>query len=86
MKKYKLIKISSSHKNLRTDEFVGFSASPVCVGNIFRIFNNEPLDEKASYRVITTTPVATITKKENKTFFTTRNSEYSLEELGENSS
>jgi hypothetical protein len=74
MIKAKLVKIESTHNNLRTNEIVGeFSYSPE-VGHVFR-FYSKPLDPDASIRVITTSSVQSINGQE----FKTRNSTYRLE-------
>lgn len=73
---HKLIKISSTHNNVRTSEMLGVPAVPLELDKRF-VINGEPLDKTKDIRTIITTPVITISGKD----FWTKNSHYRLEEL-----
>jgi hypothetical protein len=70
--KVKLTKIKSSHKNVRTDEIVGFTYALPQEGEPFCLLSK---GLSMGVRVIKTTPVKNL-KEES---FTTENSEYGFE-------
>lgn len=77
--KAKLIKIKSSHANLRTNEIKGDIDNLPTVGESFYISGK---GIEFGTRIITTTSVKNLEKIDDKTFkFNTKNSEYRLEIL-----
>jgi len=77
--KGKLVKIKSTHNNVRTSEIVGeYNESPA-VGQRFRM-TAPPLDPTYYTRVVVTTPVQNSETVGNVTRFTTENSTYELHE------
>lgn len=80
----KLIKLSSVHDGLRTDEIIGeFPRYPMEGENFF--FLAEALDpdlKETGVRFIETTPVLTSEQTGNFIIFSTKNSTYKLEVYG----
>lgn len=74
--KAKLVRIKSNHNNLRTDEVEGEIDKLPTIGESFLLCGAGLV---FGTRYITTTPVQSVEKVDNKTFnFKTENSEYSL--------
>lgn len=74
-----LIKIDSTHNNMRTNEFKGHFMNIPVVGNQFCIFG-EPISENMSVRYIKTSPVKEVEQIYDKILeFKTQNSTYHLE-------
>jgi hypothetical protein len=74
----KLTRISSNHRNVRTDKITGEIDRFPCVGDAFALIG-DPLVRFAQFRLITTTRVARVEKKSDREYeFWTRNSHYSL--------
>ncbi len=74
----RLVKIKSSHSNLRTDEIVGDAAQLPKIGYPF-IMSAEPLETAAGMRYVKTSTVTMIDGE----VFHTLNSEYRLEVLSD---
>ena len=81
MLKVKLVKISSTHNNLRTSEIEGHCTSIPQVGYTFTMF--APPLESGNIRNIWTTHIKTCdyNEAEKKFTFTTQNSTYTLDVL-----
>lgn len=82
MTKATLIKVQSTHNNLRTDEIEGRFADPPTLGHSFGFFA-DPLDETMDIRVVTTSRVQSVQQTEEGFIFSTLNSTYYLK-LAEN--
>jgi hypothetical protein len=78
--KVKLTKLSSTHQNLRTDTIEGNADLLPEVGQCFAM-TAEPLDPRASFRWVRTTPIQSIEAMGDTYRFTTENSTYQLEVL-----
>jgi len=78
--KVKLTRISSNHRNLRTDEVVGETEDLPEVGHLF-IMTAPPLDPANAIRSIVTTPVRVCERIGDEFDFHTRNSHYRLRVL-----
>jgi len=76
--KVSLKKLSSAHKNLRTDVVVGETSLLPRLGQPFQMFS-EPLSKKADIRIISTSPVRFLHEDlAGYICFETDNSVYSL--------
>lgn len=86
MFKVKLIKLNSSHNNLRTPEIVGVCEELPIVGSMFSMTGDPlELDIEEGIRFILTTPIIISNYDEvNKQYiFSTANSHYKLEVIEE---
>lgn len=83
MPQVKLTRLESNHQKLRTDEVVGYTHELPELNQVFQM-TAPPLSE-GLVRIIHTTPVLVLERKpDGKTYlFTTRNSKYKLEILGD---
>ena len=77
MKNGKLVRVKSSHNNLRTTEVVGSYYAPPTIGESFT-FLSEPLNDGGTIRVVTTSPVQSVEAVPGGLRFTTLNSTYDL--------
>lgn len=78
MIKGRLIKIDSTHSNLRTDKIDGYYLDKPVEGLSFK-FYSKPLNSNADMRIITTTPIKKVLESNNLIEFKTKNSLYRLE-------
>jgi len=84
----KLIKVESTHQNLRDNEIIGKCTLIPEVGNNFLLFSEAKDDDfkaMGGFRTITTTPILEVSYDSNtKIFeFKTKNSQYKLEVLSD---
>jgi hypothetical protein len=75
--KVKLTRISSNHRNLRTDEIIGTADRPPTVGQRF-FMTAPPLATPGGIRWLETTPVQVCERIGAEFDFHTRNSHYRL--------
>lgn len=75
--KGRLVKIKSTHKELRTDEMIGDYQEVPTLGKEFVIFG-KPLNPAMTTRMIRTTPIQLVCKDSDRFLFETENSSYEL--------
>lgn len=84
MIKVKLIRLQSTHMNLRTPEIIGMTPALPAEGESFMLYA-EPLDPSMDLRLVRTTPVVEISNSPGAMEFKTANSTYRLEYLKQQS-